>query len=93
MLNEELLERAENGGPLARLMVGAMYYLGEGTEQDYKEAFNWYLKAAENGIPSAKVEVATRYEIGLGVDRDSKKASIWLKRSLEEVIKEISNSL
>ncbi len=48
-----LLDAAENGSVLATGVLGDMYALGQGTKQDYVEAYKWYSLAADAGISFA----------------------------------------
>ena len=52
---EEFLPLAEQGDAWPQILLGAMYYFGEGVEKDYAEAMKWYLLAAEQGHAEAKV--------------------------------------
>jgi TPR repeat protein len=55
---------------------------GIGTEEDEKEAFEWFLKCAERGIINdAKYEVADCYMWGMGTEKDEQKAFEWLLNS------------
>ena len=51
-----------------------MYAKGNGVEQDYEKAFDWYMKAAEQENRDAQYSVAVMYESGEGVERDLYKA-------------------
>ncbi|MBN35132.1 MAG: hypothetical protein CMM46_10230 [Rhodospirillaceae bacterium] len=52
---EEFLPLAEQGDAWPQILLGAMYYFGEGVEKDYAEAMKWYLLAAEKGNEVARV--------------------------------------
>ena len=47
------LEAAQAGYVPAQEVVGMMYAVGKGIQQDYKEAAKWFLTAAEAGNPRA----------------------------------------
>lgn len=50
---QHLLEKAEQGDIDAMVDVGYMYSEGLGTNLDYQQAMQWYLKAANNGNAKA----------------------------------------
>ena len=45
---------AEQGDASAQYNIGRMYFKGEGTQKNVKQAFNWFKKAAEQGHAEAK---------------------------------------
>jgi TPR repeat protein len=47
------LQAAQDGYVPAQEVVGMMYAVGKGVEQDHKEAAKWFLTAAEAGNPRA----------------------------------------
>jgi len=49
---------AEDGSEDAQVYLGLMYYVGKGVEQDFKQAYAWYLKAAEQD------HIEAQYRIG-----------------------------
>ena len=46
---QEVRALAERGDADAQRWLGAMYYQGEGVQQDYEKAAHWFRKAAEQG--------------------------------------------
>ena len=57
-----------------------MHANGEGINQDYKQAMNWYRKAAEQGNSEAQYNLGVMYATGDGISKDYKKAvSLYLK--------------
>ena len=78
---EKLLLAAEHGEAEAQYHLGNVYYLGEGTPQDYAEAAKWYRLAAEQGDASAQNNLGVMYELGEGVPKDYVKAYAWLNLS------------
>ena len=48
--------------------------MGEGVEQSWEEAVQWYRKAAEMGLARAQCNLAWCYEHGKGVPRDLRQA-------------------
>ncbi len=60
-----------------------MYSKGQGVEQDYKKAMEWYLKSAALGNASAMYNIGSAYENGLGVKRDMEKATEWYQKAVD----------
>ncbi|MBT5821530.1 MAG: sel1 repeat family protein, partial [Rhodobacteraceae bacterium] len=58
---------ARSGNADAEELIGVMYALGLGVEQDYERAFEWYLRSAMKGQPGAQSGVGWYYEVGLGM--------------------------
>ncbi len=54
--------------------LGHMYFNGVGTDQNYTEAYNCYVKATENGDTTVFYELALCYYSGLGTSKNPKKA-------------------
>ncbi|RME33494.1 MAG: sel1 repeat family protein [Gammaproteobacteria bacterium] len=90
---QSLAETAEH--PLAMYYLGVMTANGQGVEQDYQAAAEWYRKAAKKGVMPAQYRLAKLYEEGKGVPRDLEYAYAWLavasagghKRSIAELPK------
>ena len=57
--------------------LGHMYRNGEGVEQDYAKAIEWYTKAADLGDADAMNNLGYMYEHGVGVEQDGAKAVEW----------------
>jgi TPR repeat protein len=72
-----------NGDAAAQYWVGDMYAKGQGVNQDFKQAFNWYLRAAALDEPRAQFAVAEAYDQGLGVAHDGKRAATWYLTAAE----------
>ena len=62
----ELVPAAEGGNADAQELIGVLYALGLGVEQDRAKAFAWYLRSAENGHAGAQSGVGWYYEVGMG---------------------------
>ena len=62
---------------LAQYYLGVMYMKGQGVEQDYKQAGEWFRKAAENRLPQAQYKLANLYTEGKGVPKDLEFAYVW----------------
>ncbi|MEM6897303.1 MAG: tetratricopeptide repeat protein [Pseudomonadota bacterium] len=103
---EEALESfwpaARSGNADAEELIGVMYALGLGVEQDYTRAFEWYLRSAMKGHPGAQSGVGWYYEVGLGMPApDLTRAYMWYVLSaiggdpdaaisMEEVVKKMT---
>ncbi len=99
---EALWPAARSGNAEAEELIGVMYALGLGVEQDYVRAFDWYLRSAMKGHPGAQSGVGWYYEVGLGMPSpDLVRAFLWYQLStiggdpdaaisVEEVIKKMT---
>jgi TPR repeat protein len=56
-----------------------MYFLGEGIEQNYSKAMEWYLLAAAQGSKEAQNSVGYMYFEGKGVEKDLIEAYAWFQ--------------
>jgi len=75
---EALWPAARSGNADAEELIGVMYALGLGVEQDYIRAFEWYLRSAMKGHPGAQSGVGWYYEVGLGMPTpDLTRAYLW----------------
>lgn len=93
---------ARSGNADAEELIGVMYALGLGVEQDYVRAFEWYLRSAMKGHPGAQSGVGWYYETGLGLPApDLVRAYLWYRLStiggdpdaaisVEEVVKKMA---
>jgi len=74
----ELWPAARSGNADAEELIGVMYAMGLGVEQDYTRAFEWYLRSAMKGHPGAQSGVGWYYEVGLGMPQpDLVRAYMW----------------
>ena len=99
---DELLPAARSGNADAEELIGVMYALGLGVEQDDVRAFEWYLRSSMKAHPGAQSGIGWYYETGRGVEApDLVRAYMWYtlssiggdpdaKISLEELIKKMS---
>ena len=100
----ELWPAARSGNAEAEELIGIMYALGLGVEQDYQRAFDWYLRASMKGHPGAQSGVGWYYEVGLGMpEPDLVRAYMWYTLSaiggdpdaadsMEQVIQKMSRA-
>ena len=61
--------------------IGKMHCYGLGTEQDYAQAFEWFLKSAKEGNKFAQYSLGNLYYYGNGVERDLSQAFLWYQKS------------
>ena len=73
--------KADGNDPQAQLLLGWMYYNGNGLAQDRGEAFKWWLKAAKQGVGAAQYNVAMMYAAGQGVPQDYAEAASWYRKT------------
>jgi TPR repeat protein len=75
---EALWPAARSGNADAEELIGVMYALGLGVEQDYTRAFEWYLRSSLKGHPGAQSGIGWYYEVGLGMPApDLVRAYLW----------------
>jgi len=70
----EVKQSAEQGDAAAQNNLGKMYYNGEGTLTDKKQAVYWYKKSAEQGLADAQCNLGLMYQRGEGTLTDKKQA-------------------
>jgi TPR repeat protein len=99
---DALWPAARSGNAEAEELIGVMYALGLGVEQDYVRAFEWYLRASLKGHPGAQSGIGWYYETGLGLPApDLVRAFLWYQLStiggdpdaaisVEEVVKKMT---
>ena len=64
--------------------IGKMHCYGLGTEQDYAQSFEWFLKSAHEGNKFAQYSLANFYYYGNGVEKDLSQAFWWYRKSSEQ---------
>ena len=74
---------AEQGNTEAQIVLGWMYYNGEGVPQDFAEAAAWYRKAAKQGDAGAQTTLWEMYLHGEGVPQDDVEAVAWHRKAAE----------
>lgn len=72
---QSLAETSDHG--YAQYYLGMMYMKGQGVEQDYKLAGQWFRKASEKSIPQAQYKLGNLYYKGKGVPKDYEFAYVW----------------
>jgi len=74
------LQAAERGYVPAEEVVGMMYAIGKGVQQDYHEAGKWFLTAAEAGNTRAAINYVGSLRSGMGnLRRDPELTTRWAK--------------
>jgi TPR repeat protein len=69
---------AEQGDTSAQIILGRMYFQGQGVSQDYKTAAKWFRLAAEQGDETAQYNLGGMYVDGAGVIQDNVYAHMWI---------------
>lgn len=65
---------ADKGKAWAQADLGQNYKFGQGVEQSYEKAIEYYTLAIQKGDPNAMFGLATMYNLGQGVTRSIEKA-------------------
>jgi hypothetical protein len=73
---------AQQGAAVAQHFLGWHYHKGIGTEQDDRQAVQWWRRAAEQGLPEAQQGLGWAYANGRGVDEDPVEAYRWYNRAV-----------
>ena len=81
---DELIKNAQSGDSEAQYRLGDCYYYGDGVEQDYKKAVEWYEKSAEQGCAKAQNVLGFCYGKGYGVEKNLEKEVEWFIKSAEQ---------
>ena len=74
---KDVRKLATAGNIGAEYALAMRYANGDGTQQDYREAKLWFLKAAERGHVRAQAKVAACFWAGRGGAQDYNKAYFW----------------
>lgn len=64
--------------------IGKMHCYGFGTEQDYAQSFEWFLKSAQEGNKFAQYSLANLYYYGNSVEKDLSQAFLWYQKSASQ---------
>jgi TPR repeat protein len=81
---KEIRPLAQAGNADAQHLLGLMYYMGRGVQQDYKTALQWHRKAALQGKADAQYVVGAMYYTGNAVIQDHKQAVTWFRKAAEQ---------
>ncbi|OUY08067.1 tetratricopeptide repeat protein [Acinetobacter populi] len=80
----DLQVAARLGHAASQNELATKYALGEGTKQDYKKAFEWYVKAGSKGLAIAQRNVGVMYEQGWGTEKNLQQALIWYQKAAQQ---------
>ena len=76
-------EAAEEGSSSAWMMLGRIYFLGEGVPKNLKKSFRSYSQAAELNEPAGMYMAGLFYLGGLGVEKDEARGNQLLKQAVD----------
>ena len=80
----EALVGATDGDPAAQMLLGQLYFNGEGVEKDMAMSLYWYEKAASQDFSDAQYRLGSLYFDGKhDIPKDYGKAYQWLSKALE----------
>ena len=65
-----LRAQSDEGNAEAKFFLGALYYSGQGVEQDFSEALKLFEESSNSGYTSATYNLGVIYAKGRGVDID-----------------------
>ncbi len=75
---------ADAGDAKAEFHLGRMYALGQGVEQDPRQAVAWYRKAAERGDAEAEFVLGVMSLDRSGASQDAGQAVAWLRKAADK---------
>ena len=81
---QSLKEKAEGGDKVAQYQYANSLTNRYPKEEDYKKAFEWYMKSAEQGYAPSQCSLAYCYWKAQGVERNYEQAVYWYKKSAEQ---------
>ncbi|MCQ2069689.1 MAG: sel1 repeat family protein [archaeon] len=84
LAHKYMVKAAETGDPEAQNLLGIMYDEGDGVEQSFEKAVEWFTKAAEQGHIDAQFNLAEKYEKGEGVEKSLETAAEWYGAAAEQ---------
>lgn len=80
----EALVGATDGDPAAQMLLGQLYFNGEGVDKDLAMSLYWYERAASQGFSDAQYRLGSLYFEGkYDIPKDYDKAYLWLGKALE----------
>jgi TPR repeat protein len=81
---EAMQTAAKEGDPQAQCYLGVCYQNGQGLEQNYQEAVQWFRRAADQNDPVAQCYLGVCYWMGQGVPQEFGEAAKWLREAAEQ---------
>lgn len=80
-----LKKLAEEGNPTAQVMLGGMYFYGQGLPKDDQQAVILFKKSAAQGIAPAQLHLGLMYLNGKGgLPKDDHQAMKWFSKAAEQ---------
>ena len=76
-----LLPVAASGDAVAQSLVGSMYAIGSGGDQNGEKAVYWLERAATSDVTEAQTMLGALYFTGIVVPSDFDKARFWLEKA------------
>ena len=67
----------------SQMILGDIYYDGDGVKENKTEAIKWYQKAAENNNSRAQAIVGVAYMGGIGVKQNFATAKKWFGKACD----------
>ena len=80
---QQLKAEAMKGDSDSQLELGVMYYEGDGVEQSYEKAKEFFERAAQQDHPEAQFNLGIMYEHGEGMPKNKKQAIEWYSKACE----------
>ena len=68
----------QHDDPVAMTAYGAMLVMGQGVEENYAEAAEWFMQAAVRGYTEGQLAIGACLAAGIGVCRNDEAAAYWL---------------
>ena len=81
---ENIEKNATQGDPIAQWGLGIRYRDGRGVNQDYRQAFTWFMKSAVSGLSLAQTQVAYAYEFGRGTPQNYALEAYWDEKAARQ---------
>jgi len=81
---EELQHLADQGDDDASYNLGLRYHTGDGVEQDFAKAKEYYERAAEHSHPNALCNLGIMYSQGHGVEVDEQIGALLIRQAADQ---------
>lgn len=81
---QDFIEDAQKEDIKAQYLTGVCYEGGNGVEQDYSKAAEYYMIAAKRGLAIAQYRLGLLYYHGRGVAKDLLEAESWFMKAAEK---------
>ncbi len=78
------LQAAQQKSTIAQYHLGKMFEQGQGVNQDYVQAANYFRQAEERGYPPAQAKLGELYANGLGLPMDYRQAAEWFSKAADQ---------